>query len=260
MSYDVNFIWIQAERLQDTEAQDTLANPIPERLMENVAAFARDYPDVDVSVWVDLYGKGQHSSELTENLGSQVDLPNVRFRALDEIEKYKDSTVFDEAFDDWQGVIWDKVDYARLVLMEHLVHTNAPDHASIYSDMDVDFSKNFELFVATLEHEGAAIGLQFQHGDYGLENQIFGFSPKHKGFVSDVLACPADERELQGLEPYYNRFVFAFDPDQAAPYGLRREDIAVVMDELPHANDIKYSYQERSPYAPEVYKTLIIDL
>jgi len=235
MNYSLNHVWIQAVRLQK---QDALSCPIPDALIENTRINAAANIGVPVNIWVDLCGVGETDSDVITMLNAQESAPNITYRSLDEITRYKTDPLFKIKPQDQEKIIWEQVDVARLLVLEHMLDSSK--EAAIYSDMDMNLQDSrFHKALGILEEFGAVVMELHDHG--GLENGFFGFKQSKKAFLSEEL-LDAEAEKPTGLTTYYDIFYAAFE-GRTEQYGFSLDEVSTPVLQLENAALIKQNYQ-----------------
>jgi hypothetical protein len=208
MKFSLSFMWIEANAIPMPNDIDQVTCPIPKKLMDNVVLTAKSYPDVPVSLWVDIYGVGNNTPSILRKLNEVSPEPNITFRALDDIRVYQINPLFSKPsinLDNPHDPLWQRVDLARLLAIDYSLVNDDVD-AAIYSDMDRllvkkcllgKISGHFKqampsLYAPWLE---TALDKIKKHGmvtgkDSNKsipENQFMGFSKNRQMFLRDVL-------------------------------------------------------------------------
>ncbi|MEM9468879.1 MAG: hypothetical protein AAF988_01830 [Pseudomonadota bacterium] len=205
LDFSLNFVWIQATRLKLPCELDGPICPIPSALMANVEDIADKNPTVPVSVWVDIYGIGNHPDRVIDCIQHGVSAPNIVIKPLDGIPAYTVNPLFEKksvSLSNTFDPLWQQVDLARLYVLRHCLVEEEPT-AAIYSDMDRDLTteRHFETCALlnaldTLEDQGIVVGKEW--GISNPENQFIGVSKSSLSFLTDTLIPRTAESIHQG--------------------------------------------------------------
>ncbi len=198
----LNYIWISKEKQEETANPEEPENPMMEKYSNNVSCISNANPDVDVLLWVDNHLLNSSQRIFLENLSSAH--PNLSVRDLNEIPKYREDPIFSKSerlpHDECEP-IWQKVDFARVVVLDHVLATE--DAAEVYySDLDiVDPHIASDAVQSILNNHGMVFAKCDRNGRNEvayLENQFMGFRRKAADFVSDRLLPVVKEEIDQG--------------------------------------------------------------
>lgn len=229
----------------------TITCPIPDRLMGNVVTTAQQYPDLDVSIWVDIYGVGNNTPRITQALNQDTPAPNIRFRSLDDIAKYAADPLFEKPFNGFKDAkggnhttFWQQHDLARLYVIEHALNHRADNKPIFYSDMDMKLTGTETLpkAIDRIAEYGVAVGLPSPHT--AVDCQFFGFDKAGLSFLSQAVIPLAEETTLEG-KVGWNGFSAAFH-SKATQY-VQNLKAAPLLNvgavQIPDSDGIKESYQ-----------------
>lgn len=140
----LNYVWINAVPhnhgvvTQASHGPDRVECPIPQRCLEYVRAVRKKHPDIDISIWMDVYKRNDRNGDLSWAFAQATGLDGVTFRGLREIPDYRDNPLFtqaDRVNKTVHGVIWKQVDLARLIVLKHQLDNSSG--IQIYSDFDI---------------------------------------------------------------------------------------------------------------------------
>lgn len=217
VDFSLNFVWIQATRLNLPETLDEVVCPVPTELMINVEDIAAQNPDVPVSLWVDIYGIGGHPERVIGAMHESVKEPNVTIKPLDSIPAYTTNPLFEKesiSYGNPFDPIWQQVDLARLYVIRHCLITEGRD-AAIYSDMDRNLNARpllsanpFKAALKILSDKGIVIGRD--KAMTNPENQFIGVAQSQMSFLTDVL-MPKTARSIEEGKNGWEGHVFACD-------------------------------------------------
>lgn len=187
----LHYAWINAETpIIPAGADDPLCH-VSLKHFDCAYKNARQYPDTPVSIWVDYRLLDDMSRFFMESHVGIFAPANVRLRDLNEIPAYAQSPVF--AVRDPMPPIWPRVDFARLLVLEHALEHDDQRHAC-YADFDVEDAKMRSPVAArAMERYGMFFGRVNKY--FGiLENGYMMFS-KDKGldFLREHLIPPTRE-------------------------------------------------------------------
>ena len=193
VDFSLNFVWIEATRLDVPETINAVTCPVPSELMANVEKIAAHNPDLTISLWVDIYGIGGHPERIIDAMNEPLEEPNVTIKPLDSIPSYTVNPLFRRksvTLTNSHDPIWQQVDLARLFVLKHCLITEDKD-AAIYSDMDRNLTKDFFVRAKSLDEaqeilarEGIVIG---KEDGCHIENQFIGIAQSQMQFLTEVL-------------------------------------------------------------------------
>jgi len=193
----LNYVWINDKPDNIDMLRDDLCS-VPLHYFDRAFKNARDYPDVDVNIWVDYAMLDGYSRLFVDSYTLMQEMPNVRLHNLRDIPTYVQTPMFDTS---GQHPIWSRVDYARLLVLEHCLG-NMPARDVFYADFDV---QNVKLDQKNLKdcmnHYGCIIG----RADI-IENSFFGFrkGTKAEDFLVSTLLPETLEATRKGTENGYS--------------------------------------------------------
>ena len=130
----LNYVWINKHPF---ESRDNELCGVPLKYLDRAIANANRYPHTKVNIWLDfdlldassLFFVASHSYLFGDNS------LNITIRNLHEIPKYRKDQVFQPKGEELTD-IWARVDYARLLVLRHVLkHDDVTD--AFYSDFDV---------------------------------------------------------------------------------------------------------------------------
>ena len=188
----INYIWINKEKAEE-DGSSGPTNPMPNKYTDNVAKIAGIYNQDEIRLWVD----DTLLSESQRNFlrGTSERKPNLTINDLNEIPAYKNEDLFRkverEPHDEYDP-IWQKVDYARVVVLEHLLETSDADEV-FYLDLDIIDPRLDSPPVQNILDKHSMVFAKCDRNGRNevayLENQFMGFrnGVSAKEFVSQVL-------------------------------------------------------------------------
>jgi len=248
-NFSLNYAWRQATSFSKPLTMDEIQCPIPDGLMANVNEIAERFPYTQNNIWVDIYGIGNHSNLIMNELNKMASAPNITFKPLDQISAYVTNPLFEIPSQDIthpHDPLWQQVDLLRLhVLREELSGGNFD--GAVYADMDMDITEevieragmiidNFG-FVAARKSEGAMI-----------ENQFFGLNRHQIDFLTYTLIGHTEDSIEEGKNGWYGHLK-AVDSFQMLKLNGRSDNVMVVK-AIKEAQRIKKSYQ-KAPSEPK---------
>jgi hypothetical protein len=243
--FSLNYVWFQAVKRPTPDAGERITCPIPNALMNNVRETAKRFPLSPINIWADIYGVGNNSNRIMQALNDQESIPNICFKPLDDIPVYTTNPLFElpfDGFDDAKATLWRQVDLSRLyALREALVQD--PSRSAIYADMDV-IIPHTGLNILTQQGMVTNASAKMLDGLPLSENQFFGFSQQHLGFLLDELLPVTAEHIQQGDNGWHGHAkVFANASDALKRSGIDYRDIICSVDYIADAMAVKKSYQ-----------------
>lgn len=182
------FLWITSEEdSNDASPQGLSVIPVP--CLNNAYRIAEETPAVQVQIWLETPPFPETASRPASGLRPVP--ANVRFKNLNEIEDYRTGPLFRQAegsLYDGGNLIWQKVDLARLVMLDHILSTQDIDRA-FYADLDIaDPQVSTPRMKAILQKHGMVFAKNKRHGgEYMLENQFMGFDRQALPALKDLL-------------------------------------------------------------------------
>lgn len=230
----LNFVWVSKQKHEEIAPLDT----IPKALLGNVTETARAFPEIPMNIWIDMSRfPGQDLAQVAQD--AELDLPpNISLRDITTVPAYTVIEKYEDYGDYYsENSIWKQMNRGRVQAVRELLETQ---EYALYADMDKNVAPHLEAALGILEKHGAVVGLERQYGDLGIENQFFGFHASKKTFLDETLLNPDFESDL---EEEYDRFIFAFDPENTNPHGFSRKDIEIEIPDIPNSKTIKHSYQ-----------------
>lgn len=262
MDFSLNYVWIQAVRLTVPEDDGLITCPIPKGLMDNVINIAKAYPDMPVSLWVDIYGAGNNTPRILNALNDQNEAPNITFKSLDDIPVYKVDPLFQKLHEDFEhpyDPIWQQVDLARLYVLRHEL-LREDTCGVIYADMDMVLPDVRSIrFNDITDRYGICFGRFFRSAitECGtFENQFFALSQGFgKAYLMSHLIPYTQDSIMQDLNGWDAIWSVVNEPDIYKALGIESiDDIAVAVTSLVNAENIKQSYQSpKDKLKPTVY-------
>lgn len=198
----LNYIWVSKEKQEETENPEEPENPMQEKYSNNVSYISKANPDVEVLLWVDNRLLNSSQRVFLDDLSSAH--PNLSVRDLNEIPRYQEDPIFSKTkrlpHDECEP-IWQKVDFARVVVLDHVLANEDADEV-YYSDLDiVDPHIASDAVQSVLNNHGMVFAKCDRNGRNEvayLENQFMGFRRKAADFVSDRLLPVVKEEIDQG--------------------------------------------------------------
>jgi len=194
----LNYVWINVCH-DDIIERDELCS-VPLHYFDMAYDNARRYPNVEVNIWVDYALLDGPSRFFVDSYGYCADTPNVKLRNLRDIPAYAQTPMFDV---DSERPIWCRVDYARLLVLQHCLNTEAADDI-FYSDFDVaDVALNHPNLRRCMDRYGCIMG----KSDI-LENGFLGFrrETKAENFLKETLLPKTLDVTSEGAENGYSAF------------------------------------------------------
>jgi len=196
----LNYIWISKEKQEETVSPEEPENPIHEKYSRNVTYFTKANPDVQVLLWTDNKLLNSSQRVFFDNLSSSC--PNLSIRDLNEIPRYQNDPIFrktERLPHDECEPIWQRVDFARVVVLDHVLTNEVADEV-YYSDLDiVDPQISSDTVQSILNRHGMVFAKCDRNGRNKaayLENQFMGFRKEAADFVYDRL-LPVTKEEIE---------------------------------------------------------------
>lgn len=179
----LNYVWINKKPFDSRENE---LCGVPLKYLDKAIENANRYPDAQVNIWLDFNLLDASSLFFVSSHGYIfADKPsNIAFRNLHEIRSYTRNPIFNPERDRFQNV-WARVDYARLLVLRHVLADDRVRDA-FYSDFDVDDVKieNNHL-VQCMEKFGLIFGA---HKRGGRENGFLGIRANEPtGFLQKLI-------------------------------------------------------------------------
>ena len=194
----LHHVFIQAEKSPIPVDDEVPAMPIKQAFLDNIADTASRYPNMPISIWVDFYGRGNNSSALMDKLNEQAPAPNVTFKSLDEAFGCLDNKIavsvnkiFERqhtTFEEPSSPIWQQVDLARAIVLQHVLEDPSNPRHAIYADMDVIIDP--EIFKKLDDHGIVSARNDMPNSvqiSYKIENRIVGMATDFLPFLKDDL-------------------------------------------------------------------------
>lgn len=194
----LNYVWINVCH-DDIIERDELCS-VPLHFFDRAYENARRHPDVDVNIWVDYALLDDASRFFVDSYGYFADTPNVKLQNLRDIPAYAQSPLFKI---NMEHPIWCRVDYARLLVLQHCLETKAAEDV-FYSDFDVaDVALDHPYLKRCIDRFGCIMGKS-----QVLENGFMGFRRETKAasFLKDTLIPATLDVTAQGAENGYPAF------------------------------------------------------
>lgn len=252
MQFSLNYVWIEAARLPLPRADEVCMSTIPAGLLNNIVAAAQMYPELQVSLWVDVYGVGNHPERILNGLNSQAAMPNIKIRALDEIPVYRVDPLFEkvhEDFEDPYDAIWQQLDVARLYVLRHQL-LNDETKGVIYMDNDLSVPEmNNGKFSEIMCDHDICFGRfckDTSSKDGVFENQFFAFGQDFgKRYLMSHLIPYTQDAVRRGLNGWDAMWKIVSDYDLFETLGIEDlDEIMINVYPIPNHLEIKRSYQK----------------
>ncbi len=187
----LNYIWLSQRKADDADDKEASQNPMPKKYTDNLINMANNYPTIEIQLWVDIALLNSAQSRFLEELSSAN--PNLAIMDLNTITAYQQDALFqkiEKLPHDEGDPIWQKVDYARVVVLHHQLTTDDADEV-FYSDLDViDPGITSPMIQTILNNHGmifAKCNRNRLDQPYYLENQFMGFRHNSVAFLADEL-------------------------------------------------------------------------
>ena len=189
----LNYVWINKEPIITHEDGELCG--IPLNRIDRAHQNAKAYPETAFNIWVD-YKLLDCSTRFFIESHDHINSPdNVQLRDLNDIPTYAENAHFSpEGGTD----IWARVDYARLLVLEHCLKTTDVDVA-FYSDFDTrDVSIENKEALKSLHKYGVVLGsvIKDDGGKGMVENGYFGLCKETGEHFLDSYLLPETEKAL----------------------------------------------------------------
>lgn len=172
----VHYVWINKADRSNVEATTDQGDcGVPQENLDRAFDNARRYPQAKFVIWVDKNPLNHDDKQLLMEHFKEFAPDNVKLRDLREIKSYRNVPFFD-SYD--PKTIWQRVDHARLVVLQEALSADDEDARAyeIYSDFDpVDISLNHWKLANIMRRHGMVFGANSFDGGHALENAFIGF-------------------------------------------------------------------------------------
>jgi hypothetical protein len=163
----VNYVWINMEPDRaDRKAKCSVSLKHLDRAYMN----ARYYPDARFKIWVDFRFLDERSRTCLREHAQRFAPANAALCDLNDIAPYHNDKLFAPDGAALKSV-WPRVDYARLIVLEHVLKTE-PQRYALYADFDVT-DVRLRAAVEKMEQYGTALATTGASRFFGGRLNIF---------------------------------------------------------------------------------------
>lgn len=181
LDHVINFVWMR----NSPQTKNDKSPPLPDKYTQNIIQTARENPDCSVMLWADAHHWNAESWKIITDLCAQSEMPNLSLQSLNAIPEYNSNKIFSKTrkgFYDHTDPIWQKVDFARIIVLAHVLETTDAKQA-YYADLDLKAPKITSPEVQSImSNHGMVFALNNRAPDF-LENQFMGFNRENSDFV-----------------------------------------------------------------------------
>lgn len=200
----INFIWLRNK----TQPKGDMSDPLPEKYTRNLLETAHRNPDASVFLWTDENNWNKGTQQKLADLCNKKELPNLSLRSLRDIHEYTTSPVFAKTrkgFYDHTDPIWQKVDYARVMVLNHLLETTDAEQV-FYADIDLIAPPISSPEVQDIMQRHGMVftrNPQQSPGSGFLENGFMGFGRENADFVYGELVPMTRNAISNGMDGWH---------------------------------------------------------
>lgn len=205
----LSYVWLMKDeppKKHNLKARNSaFENPMPNKYINNISSVAYKNFDTTIIIWVELNALNEKQKRFLEWFRAQYQ--NIEIRDINDVERYKENIYRAREVHKIPTAdpFWQKVDYTRLLVLDHLLEVGAAEEV-FYSDTDIiDPPLSSEKTHAFLDQFGLVFAkCEGRKAGAYLENQFMGFRAEGRSFLTGLIHATRvgiEEKGYNGWTP-----------------------------------------------------------